>query len=236
MMLDELAALLAYVDRHDAAQGDYRQAIEADNCLGKRSAKTRKLTYHHLVDLYALDTDNLLFRALRYFWTRDAAGHPLLALLCTYARDPIFRATAPLILNCPRGAVITRESLEEYIDSQEPERFSKATLKSTAQNINASWTKSGHLLGRTPKVRSQATPTPGSTAYAVLLGYLSSARGPGLFATDYAKLLDCSKDQAIELAEHAARKGWISYKRVGDVIEVLFPQLINPQEQEWLHE
>ena len=236
VMLDELTALLSYVGRTDATKADYLRAIDEDNCLGKRSGRTRLLTYRHLVELYALDSANVLFRALHYFWQRDEAARPMLALLCAYARDSILRSSAPLILKAPQGAVITRESMEAFIDSLEPGRFSTATLKSTAQNINSSWTKSGHLTGRVKKVRAQAMPSAGSTAYALLVGYLTGARGQGLFDTDYTKLLDCSKDKAIELAEEASRKGWITFKRVGDVIEVLFPNLIGQEEQEWLRE
>ncbi|MBD3750759.1 MAG: hypothetical protein IE931_14855 [Sphingobacteriales bacterium] len=236
MMLEELGALLNYVDRPEAEKSDYLQAIDDENCLGKRSGKTRTLTYRHLVDLYSLDRTNVLFRALLYFWNRDIDGQPLLALLCTFARDSIFRSTAPFILKFPEGATITRESLEEFIDSQEPGRFSKATLKSTAQNINSTWTKSGHLYGRARKVRSRANPTAGSVSYALLLGYLAGSRGQALFQTEYTKLLDCTFDKAIELAESASRKGWIVFKRVGDVIEVLFPNLINQEEMEWLRE
>jgi hypothetical protein len=236
MMLDELTALLSYVDRSEAKKADYLHAIEADNCLGKRSGKTRRLTYRHLAELYSLDTNHLLFRALLYFWQRDEEGRPMLALLATYARDSIFRTSASLILKAPEGSIITRDSVEERIDSLEPGRFSKATLKSTAQNINSSWTKSGHLTGRNKKTRSRAIPTPSSAAYALLLGYLTGARGQGLFSTEYTKLLDCSKEQVIELAEQASRRGWINYKRVGNVIEVLFPSHINQQEQEWLRE
>lgn len=236
MMLDELTALLSYVDRSEAKKADYLHAIEADNCLGKRSGKTRRLTYRHLAELYSLDTNHLLFRALLYFWQRDEEGRPMLALLATYARDSIFRTSASLILKAPEGSIITRDSVEERIDSLEPGRFSKATLKSTAQNINSSWTKSGHLTGRNKKTRSRAIPTPSSAAYALLLGYLTGARGQGLFSTEYTKLLDCSKEQVIELAEQASRRGWITYKRVGNVIEVLFPSHINQQEQEWLRE
>lgn len=129
-----------------------------------------------------------------------------------------------------------RTSLEGFIDGQEPGRFSQATLKSAAQNISSSWTKSGHLNGRVKKVRAHPTPTSGSVSYALLLGYLTGARGQGLFRTEHMKLLDCPRDKAIELAEEASRKGWITLKRVGDVIEVLFPNLINQQEQEWLSE
>jgi len=236
MMLEELGALLTYVDRPEAEKSDYLQAIDDENCLRKRSGKTRTLTYRHLVDLYSLDRTNVLFRALLYFWNRDIDGQPLLALLCTFARDSIFRSTAPFILKFPEGATITRESLEEFIDAQEPGRFSKATLKSTAQNINSTWTKSGHLYGRARKARSRANPTAGSVSYALLLGYLTGVRGQALFQTEYTKLLDCTFDKAIELAEEASRKGWIVFKRVGDVIEVLFPNLINQEEMEWLRE
>lgn len=236
MMLEELRVLLAYIDYPEADKSVYRQAIDDENCLGKRSGKTRILTYRHLVDLYSLNRANVLFRTLLFFWNRDINGQPLLALICAYARDPIFRATAPFILKFQEGATISRESLEEFIDSQDPGRFSKATLKSTAQNINSTWTKSGHLVGRAIKVRSRANPTAGSVSYALLLGYLSGVRGQALFETEYTKLLDCSFHKAIELAEEASRKGWIVFKRVGDVIEVLFPNLINQEEMEWFRE
>lgn len=236
MMLEELRALLSYINRADAERSDYLHAIDGENCLAKRSGKTRILTYRHLVTLYSLDPSNLLFRALLFFWNRDTAGQPLLALLCVYARDAIFRSSAPFVLEYPVSATITREALEEFIDEIEPGRFSKATLKSTAQNINSTWTQSGHLVGRVRKVRVRAIPTAGSVSYALLLGYLSGARGQSLFGTEYTKLLDCPYDKALELAEEASRKGWIVFKRVGDVIEILFPNLINEREMEWLRE
>ncbi|MEA4880035.1 MAG: hypothetical protein VB045_01010 [Synergistaceae bacterium] len=236
MMLNELEALLAFLDCPEAEKSDYLHAIDGENCLGKRSGKTRILTYQHLVDLYSLDRTKILFRTLLYFWTRDIEGRPLLALLCAYARDAILRSTAPFILKFPEGMTIRRQSLEQYIDDQEPGRFSKATLKSTAQNVNSTWTKSGHLFGRARKTRARANPTAGSASYALLLGYLRGARGQTLFQTEYIRLLDCTFDKAIELAEEASRRGWIVFKRIGDVIEVLFPNLINQEEMEWLRE
>lgn len=236
MMLVDLCRLLSFVDRADADKSDYREAIQTANCLGKRSGKTRALTFRHLADLYALDPSALVFRALRFFWQRDVAGQPLLAALCAYSRDPIFRATAPLVLGRPEGATLTREAMEEFLDAQEPGRFSQATLKSTAQNINSSWTQSGHLAGRVRKVRACAVATPGATASALLLGYVGGLRGESLFKSDYTRLLDCSFEKRIELAEEASRRGWISVKRVGQVIEVLFPSLITAQEMEWLRE
>jgi hypothetical protein len=236
MMLAELRALLSFVDVVDSARSDYLEAIQTVNCLGKRSGKTRTLTFRHLADLYALNPNMLVFRSLRFFWQRDVDGQPLLAALCAYSRDPLIRATAPFVLGFQEGATVTREGMEEFIDAQEPGRFSKATLKSTAQNINSSWTQSGHLAGRVRKVRARAVATPAAASLALLLGYVSGLRGESLFKSDFTRMLDCSFEKTIELAEDASRRGWISLKRVGQVVEVLFPNLITSQEMEWLRE
>jgi hypothetical protein len=235
-MLGELRNLLSFVDSADATRAYYMAANQTANCLGKRSGKTRTLTFRHLADLYALDPSLLVFRALRFFWQRDVDGRPLLAALCAYSRDPLLRATAPFVLAFQEGATVTRERMEEFIDAQEPGRFSKATLKSTAQNINSSWTQSGHLAGRVRKVRARAVATPAAASLALLLGYVSGLRGESLFKSDFTRMLDCSFEKTIELAEDASRRGWISLKRVGQVVEVLFPNLITVQEMEWLRE
>lgn len=235
-MLVELRTLLSYFEHIDTPKVEYQNAIQIANCLGKRSGKTRTLTFRHLVDLYALDPSLLVFRALRFFWQRDVDGQPLLAALCAYSRDPILRATTPFVLGFQEGATVTREAMEEFIDAQEPGRFSKATLKSTAQNINSSWAQAGHLAGRVRKVRARAVATPSTVSLALLLGYVSGLRGESLLKSDFTRMLDCSFEKTIDLAENASRRGWISLKRVGQVVEVLFPNLITAQEMEWLRE
>jgi len=236
MMLDELTSLLAYVDRLEATRADYEKAIKEDNCLGKPSAKARALTARHLVDLYALDPSVALFRNLLFFWKRDPEGRKLLALLCAYARDPILRLSAPIIQNSSPGQAISTQDMADLIEKTFPGRFSPAMLKSAAQNLNGTWTSSGHLIGKRNKFRSKASPTAGAVAYALLLGYLTGAGGLGLFGTEYASLLDCGRDKAIDLAEEAARRGWITFKRVGDVIELGFRNLTTDTEREWLRE
>jgi hypothetical protein len=227
---------MVHVNSEKAFKEHYLRAIQSDNCLAKRSGKTRKLTARHLVDLYALDPRVTLFKVLRYFWKHDPAGQPLLAFLTAYARDNIVRMSTPFILSVQQGERVTREDLELFLDKLEPGRFRAATLRSVAQNLNATWTKSGHLNGRVRKIRSQANATPGATSYALLLGYLRGIRGISLFESEYARLLDCSNHRAIELAEEASRRGWIILKRVGAVIEVRFPNLLTAQEVEWLRE
>ena len=236
MMLNELSSLLDYVSVPSSASSVYVHAVEEDNCLGKRSVRTRSLSMKHLRALYALDPQKPVFRSLRYFWHRDPAGRPMLACLCAYVRDPLLRTSAPFVMKLMDGQVFSREALEEYLEKQFPGRFSKSTLRSTARNLASTWTQSGHLAGRAKKIRSRATATAGSVAYALFLGFLAGARGTMLFETEYIKLLDCSFETAVELAESASRKGWIVFKRIGNVFEVLFPTLLTEQEMEWVRE
>jgi len=236
MMLQEMQLLLSAVESPNALKKDYQIAVIEENCLGKRSGRNRAITWRHLVDLYSLDSSTTIFRILLFFWKRDSKGQPLLALLLAYSRDEILRMSAPFFLKLKEGVIVRRETLEDYLDEKSSGRFSKNTLKSTAQNLSATWTKSGHLAGKVKKVRSRAESTPGAASYALLLGYLAGARGEFLFKTEYAKLLDCSMEHATELAEDASRRGWIVFKRLGNVMEVLFPNLLTTREMEWVRE
>lgn len=236
IMLEELRQLLSYVGDIDAPKDIYRQAIEEDNCLGKRSGNTRKITTSKLSILYGLNPELTVFRTLLYIWYRDEEARPLLALLCSIMRDRILRQSIPFILTMQEGEVLRKEKLEEYIENIEANRFTKSTLESTVRNLSSSWTQSGHLSGRIKKVKSRVIATPGAIAYALFLGYLMGARGKSMFETDLIKVLECNFEQAIELAESASRRGWIVMKRVGNVIEVHFPNFINDKEKGWVYE
>lgn len=236
MMLVDLQRLLEHTATSSAALADFHHAIVNDNCLGKRSSRTRSIALRHLRSLYGLDRSIPLFRVMRYFWDRDRDGQPLLALLMAYSRDAVLRQAAPFILQLQPGELLSRTEFEEYLEVEERGRFSTSTLKSTVRNLAATWTNSGHLQGHSRKLRVTASVTPGAVSMALFMGYVCGARGEALFETEYAKLLDCSPDRAIELAESASRRGWIVVKRIGSIVEVLFPNLLNAQEQEWVRE
>ena len=236
MMLSDLRRLFEQVPDVTAGRDDFARAIMDDNCLGKRSARTRSLTLRHLATLYSLDPTVPIFRALRHFWQRDPDGQALLACLVAYARDAVLRLSAPFILRMPTGKPLVRQELEQYLDAQDSGRFSRATLQSTAQNVATTWTHAGHIRGAVKKTRAVANPTPGPAALALLMGYIEGARGELLFETEYTKLLDCPPERCIELAEQASRRGWIVCNRIGAVIEVLFPKLLTAQEQEYIRE
>ncbi len=236
MMLPELTQLFEFLPEATTNKEAYFEAIVDDNCLSKRSARTRLLTARHLADLYGLDNAFLLFRALKFFWYRAETARPQLALLLAYARDPILRMSAKHILSTSPGVQIQRQEIEDIISNQFPDRFSEATLKSTAQNINATWTQAGYLTGKVKKIRCMSEPSEAAVCFALLLAYLRGTRGEELFTSEYIQLLDCRPDKALDLIESAARKGWAVFKRVGSVVEVAFPSLINQQEMEWVRE
>ena len=235
LMLQELIELLdAAPDAHN--KEEYVAQIVDQNCLGKQSFNTRKRTAEHLIELYTLDPKVNLFRNLLYFWARDVQSRPLLALLCASVRDSMLRETASKILELPEGSKPTLVEMEDAIEAMHPGRFSPRTLTSMAQNLRATWTYTGHLTGRVNKIRQRVFPTPGAVSYALLIGYLQGVRGMELFETEYIVMLDCSRDKALELAEQASARGWMVMKRVGNVVEALFPQLINEEEAGWLRE
>jgi len=236
IMLKELTILLEFVNNSDASLVNYKSAIIEENCLGKPSMATRRYTAVYLKALYALDPKVILFRALRYFWNRDSAGRSLMAFLCAFARDPLLTDLTPSVLDLPEGQSPSKHNLEDLIEQKYPGRFSPVMKSSLGRRMLSSWKQAGFLHGRNPKIRSQAIPTAGSTSYALLLGYLRGTRGPLLFETDYARLLDCSIYRAIELTEEAARRGWVVFSRVGDVMEVSFPNFLNSKEMKWIRE
>ncbi len=236
MMLNELRMTFDCVDDIDSDSSHYKNAIIDENCTRKRSGATRKYTASYLRDLYMLDPENALFRALRYFWERDESGQPLLAFLSAYSRDSLLRFLTPDILGLEIDQTSSKDALEECIEKKYPDRFSPVMKASLGRNLRSTWTQSGHLTGRIKKIRTRANATPGSVSYALLLGYLSGVRGELLFETEYIKMLDCSVEKAIELAQEAARSGWIIFKKVGNVIEALFPNILTAEEVDLIRE
>lgn len=228
IMLAELRLLLAACPA-SASIDEYRSAIIDQNVLLKPTVVTRRDTFRRLRELYALSNSTLLFRALRDLWEGNTQAQPLLALLCATARDPILRGTANLILTTPLGAPITPQMLEQAVKECFPERYNATTLSAIGRHAASSWQQSGHLSGQLKKVRSQAESHPTAVAYALLLGYLCSDRGEGLFHTLWCQLLDAPEHTVHNQAFTASQHGWIEYRHAGGVTDVGFRYLLREQ-------
>lgn len=234
IMLDELRAVLAS-SRPDATRDDYLAAIHKDNCLGKRTGATRKLSSQRLSELYALDPEVPLFRVMRRCWYADRDGQAILALLLALARDPLLRASAPPVLRMQPGQELARQQMTDALNRAAGGRLNEATLDKVVRNTASSWTQSGHLQGRGRKSRQRVTPTATTTAYALLLGHLTGKRGAALFETLWAQVLDAPVGELMHLAMDARRLGFLDVSQSGGIIDVVFSRLLAPDERRLAH-
>ena len=231
IMLAELEHVLAAAPS-DSRRDDYAKAIVEENAAAKQTASTRKLTNQRLGELYALDPAVPLFRILRLLWDLDMRSHPLLALLCALARDPLLRATATPVLAMAPGMELARQHLTDAVRDAVGRRLNDSILDKVVRNAASSWTQSGHLNGRARKVRQRVSPTPGSTAYALALGYLLGYRGHRLLDTLWAKVLDVSSAEVLGPAHDAKRMGLLDIKQAGEIVEINFPTLLTVEERQ----
>ena len=234
MMLEELSNLLNAVPG-EATRENYADAVLDDNCLGKRTVATRKLSLQRLTELYGLNTQLILFRVLRDLWGRHETSWPLLGLLLALARDPLLRATATAVIRTPFGHEFARQTMKDALSDAVGDRLNKATLDKVVRNAASSWTQSGHLQGRGRKTRQRVLPTPAATTYALLLGFAVGRRGQMLFETPWAAILDVGPDELIDLAGDAKRLGLLDLKQSGAIIDVSFPAMFTEREWELIH-
>jgi len=224
IMLADLRKLLISVPA-SAKLEEYRSVIIEQNVLLKSTGVTRRETFRRLKALYGLNTDILLFRALRDLWDLQPEAQPILALLCAIARDPLLRATANVVMSTPVGAEITAGEISKAVDEKFNGRYNPI-VAGIGRRAASSWQQSGHLQGKFKKIRSIPQFSPTSAAYGLFLGYLCGGRGDGLFDTFWSHLLGAPLHVLHDLAITAAKQGLLEYKHSGNVTEVSFRYLM----------
>ena len=225
IMLQELSHVFDAAPR-DASRHDYKRAVLDDNCLGKRTTATRKLSFHRLSELYGLNRELILFRVLRDLWEQQEDSRPLLGLMLALARDPLLRASAPAVLRTPFGHELARQPMKNDLSLVAGARLNPDTLDKVVRNASSSWTQSGHLRGRGRKTRQRARATPVATAYALLLGFGAGSRGRLLFETSWCSILDATAGELLELAVAAKGLGLLDLKQSGSIIDVSFAAML----------
>ena len=224
LMLVELSALFDVVPAK-ASEDEIASAVRQGNCLGKSTASTRRLTHQRLTELYALDPRVPIYRVLRRLWELEPSGRPLLALLVAIARDPLLAASAAAVVPLSVGTEFARGPTKEAIRSVTGERLSDAILDKVVRNTASSWTQSGHLAGRTIKVRQKVVATPATTALALYLAHAAGFRGQQIVAGAWTKLLDADASPLRHLALDAKRAGIIDVRMAGDIFDTSFDRL-----------
>ena len=220
----------------EATASRYREAIVEGNLLGKATRSTRLRTTEHLTALYALDPGKTLFRLLRHFWAVDRVGRPMLAFLAASGRDLLLRDSTDFVLAVPRGQGVDAAGIAQFLNERYPSRFKPTTVQSTSQNLASSWTQAGYLTGKVAKRRGEPVVTPQVASYSLAIGYLTGLRGRLLLGSVWARLLDRTSSEVMELAAEASKQGWLRLKAAGAVVEITFPELLTAAEERLAHE
>jgi hypothetical protein len=217
MMLAELTALL---DAASADSGALQSLVLDANVLRKRSGVARRLALARLNTLYGIKDPTPLGIVLAKLWRRRVEGRPLLALLCTLAREPLLRDKVEVVLSAPLGTSVRWPEIAAEVGRRHPGRYSPKMLKSLAQNCISTWTQAGHLAGKVGKRRSLPTATPEAAAYAALLGALAGFGGPGLLTSPWMRTLDRSELELLNLLRSAEGVGLLRLRAGGGVTEI----------------
>lgn len=216
IMLDELSQLA--ISSH--LSGDLKRAILEENVLGKSTSSGRTLTLQRLKELYSFDPVSPIFRTFAGLYHRDPTALPQLALLMAMARDPLLRASARPIVGLASGSELTREAVRNAIGAVVGSRMNEAVLNKVVRNTASSWTKSGHLVGRTIKRRARLHPNTTAFAFALWLAHNAGFGGSDLFQNAWINALDIDPASARNFAERAHAAGLIRFRAIGDGFEL----------------
>lgn len=210
---------------HGAPAERYRQAVVDDNVLGRPTQVGRQRSFRHLRELYFLDPGHPEFMGLRHFWEIDSSSHSLLAGLLAFTRDEVLRASFTAIADVPEGLRVSSADFTSAVAAQFDGEMSESTLGKTGRNTGASWTQTGHLVGRTNKVRTDLVARPAAVAYAAYLGHLAGGRGLGVLDNPWSKILGVSPGRSLEALRDAHTQGLLDLLVAGNVVDVAFPAL-----------
>ncbi len=209
----------------DASAERYREAVVEDNILGRPTHAGRVRSFRHLRELYWLDPDRPDFAALRHFWDIDPSSRPLLAGLLAFTRDELLRASFSAIGVLTVGAIVSSADLTDAVQAQFGDEMSESTLGKTGRNTGACWTQTGHLAGRSKKVRTAVNAQPAAIAYAAYLGHLAGGRGLGVLDNPWSEILEITPGRSLEALREAHTHGLLDLLVAGNVVDVSFPAL-----------
>lgn len=231
VMLPELLHLLG-VGPENAGLEEFRRLAVEDDALHKASAANRKKTFNFLRRLYALDLRVPLFReAFRLQKLFPADLRALMGLLA-FAREPLLRACADMVMRTPVGQAVGRETFEAWIREFAPGRYSQTMYVSFSHNLYASFFQLGYLGPAVGKLRLRLRPEakPATAAYAAYLDWLNGENGLSLLAGRYSSTLELTKAEHLGLLSVAGQLGLMRVAHTGGVLHLDFSSWLQPGE------
>jgi hypothetical protein len=203
----------------------------ANNVFGKKSGDGIKKTTNFLTQLYRFDLNNPTFKILKYFWQNTNENEkPIIALLFAIQKDYLLIESISVITETILNEKVEIEKLESNIEKYHPNRFTKNTLRSVAQNIASSWKQAGFITGKVKNIRTQREVSYNCVAFAFIMAYLNSLRGDFIISSKWVKALCLNENQLRELAIEASKRGLIKYQFSGNVTSITCNELLKKLE------
>lgn len=232
VMLPELAQLLNSV--HSEANLDALQTLVVEqNVLHKSSAANRLKTFNFLKRLYGLSPAQVLYREFSRLAKLSPVDFYVLAGTLAFAREPLLRDCADMVIGTDVGKSLGREDFENWIRQHMPSRYSESMYISFSHNLYASFYQLGFLGEATGKIRirKRRELRPVAVAYAAFLDWLYGFNGMSLLEGAFMKTLELSKDQSLSLIASAGQQGLLRVALAGGVLQLDFSSWLHPGEQ-----
>lgn len=226
LMFEELSKVMDFSFEED----NYHQSM-ANNVFGKKSEDNIKKTTNFLTMLYSFDLNYSSFKILKYFWLNtDEKEKPIIALLFAIQQDYLLTESISVVAETILNNKVEIEKIEGNIEKYHPNRFTKNTLRSVAQNIASSWKQAGFITGKVKNIRTQPEVSYNCVAFALIMAYINGLRGDFILSSKWVKALCLNENQLRELAIEASKRGLIQYQFSGNVTSITCNELFKKLE------
>lgn len=195
------------------------QSIVVKNIFGKRTDSARAGGLRDMIALYGFDAPPSATRALLSLWHATTNRSLLLGQLAI-ARDPILRATVPVILSMQPGEAAGFRTMSTYLGSVYPERFSSGTLRAVGERCISSWGQMGHLRPGRVRERVAVVAESAHAAFASFLAISCGFSGRSILESGWFRMLDLNPEQAMSLLRRAEAEGQVRLHVAGHVFEI----------------
>lgn len=227
LMIDQFLTLLGAVGPGGDAE-EYAAAIIDRNVLAKATYTTRRETLRRLAGLYLLTPTTAEFRLFRFFYGRATVSQPILAGILALPRDPVFADSVPFVREKARGERCGAHEFLGFLERSSAQDFGPKTIGSASRNLSGTWSQVGFLSGRAEKLRVQPPVDVAAVGYAVAAALLRGTKGKALLGTPEVALLDRPEPEVRTLLTECHARGWITYRALGDVVDVTLDPLRDP--------
>ena len=125
-----------------------------EDALHKPSAANRTKTFSFLRSLYGLNPQLPIYREFTRLCHLSPVDTTVLACSLAFAREPVLKACADMVLDTAIGKPLGREDFEAWVREYAPGRYSQSMYVSFSHNLYASFFQLGYLsdaVGKTSR-------------------------------------------------------------------------------------